>query len=412
MLSVLKQHGLLFLLLSMFTGLIGSFVNPLMNLFIVEGLNSPPAFIGLYTVAVTLAGLVFSQWLGSLADKGISARKMFMVAVSGMAMALLIFANATSFWVVLVAGVILFSMGNAAIPQVLTLGRQWAVQQPGINLAQFNARLRAAISFAWVGGPPLGYALAAGVDFDRSFYMAAFFALVALCFAALFIPEMSANSEHNSHLPTQKTPSYFWLMVLAITFGSVGNIMYSSALPLYAINELGFAAHTPGIFMGLVACLEIPVMLYAGKLAQHGNKLKMFGVAFVCAMVFYSGVFFATEVWHLVVLQFINALFYGVFAGIGLTILQDELPTKIGFTAAVYSNAIKVGMMLGTTATGIIAQVFSFRFATIGAFCAAGAALSFLLLFNYRKKLAINKQRDLTPGFVCTEPLEGGQAQA
>ncbi len=210
MLSALKQHGLLFFLLSMFTGLIGSFVNPLMSLFIVEGLKSPPVYIGIYTVAVTLAGLAFSQWLGALADKGISARKMFMIAVSGMATALLVFANATSFWVVLVAGVILFSMGNAAIPQVLTLGRQWAVQQPNLNLAQFNARLRAAISFAWIGGPPLGYALAAGVDFDRSFYMAAFFALVALCFAAVFIPEVASHSQQSSNQPPQKTPAHFW----------------------------------------------------------------------------------------------------------------------------------------------------------------------------------------------------------
>ncbi|WP_374211836.1 sugar efflux transporter [Alteromonas gilva] len=382
-----------------------------MSLFIVEGLHSPPAYIGMYTVAVTLAGLVFSQWLGTLADKGISARKMFMIAVSGMAAALLVFANTSSFWVVLVAGVILFSMGNAAIPQVLTLGRQWAVQQPDVNLAQFNARLRAAISFAWIGGPPLGYALAAGVDFDRSFYMAAFFALVALCFAAVFIPEVATSSPQASNHRTQKTPAYFWLMVLAITFGSVGNIMYSSALPLYVINELGFATHTPGIFMGLVACLEIPVMLYAGKLAHKRNKIKMFGVAFGCAMVFYIGVFFATQVWQLIALQFINALFYGVFAGLGLTILQDQLPARIGFTAAVYSNAIKVGMMLGTTATGVLAQFFSFRFATIGAFCAAGAALSCLLLFNYRKNLARNAGPNHISGNAGSGQLAGSQVQ-
>ncbi len=386
----------------MLTGLIGSFVNPLMSLFIVEGLKSPPAYIGIYTVSVTLAGLIFSQWLGALADKGVSARKMFMIAVTGMATALLIFANAESFWTVLIAGILLFSMGNAAIPQVLTIGRQWAGRQKNMNLTQFNSGLRAAISFAWIGGPPLGYALAAGVSFDRSFYMAAFCALIAFVFALKFIPEVPSHASQSNQHNQQPTPVSFWVLGIAITLGSVGNIMYSSALPLYAIKELGFAEHTPGIFMGLVACLEIPVMLYAGKLAQTKSKVKMIGFAFVCAMSFYIGVFFATQVWHLIALQFVNALFYGVFAGIGLTILQEELPQKIGFTSAFYSNAIKVGMMLGTTGTGLIAQFYSFRYATIGSFIAAGLALSCLVLFSYLKRKEESTELALTEREVQT----------
>ena len=79
--ALLKQHGVIFILLSMLTGLMGAFVNPLMSLFIVEGLQTPPVYLGVYMVAVTITGLVISQWLGGMADKGTSARKLFMVAV-------------------------------------------------------------------------------------------------------------------------------------------------------------------------------------------------------------------------------------------------------------------------------------------------------------------------------------------
>ena len=41
-----KQHGVIFILLSMLTGLMGAFVNPLMSLFIVEGLQTPPIYLG------------------------------------------------------------------------------------------------------------------------------------------------------------------------------------------------------------------------------------------------------------------------------------------------------------------------------------------------------------------------------
>jgi len=384
--ALLKQHGVIFILLSMLTGLMGAFVNPLMSLFIIEGLQTPPVYLGVYMVAVTITGLIISQWLGGMADKGTSARKLFMVAVSGMVCALVTFANATAFWQVLLAGVLFLAMGNAAIPQMMTVARQWAGRQQNIDITSFNSRLRAAISFAWVGGPPLGYLLASGGEFSRSFYFAAACALVALIFAFKFIPDYSAKKSQHSSEPAAAASLSFWLLGLAIMLGSTGNIMYSSALPLYSITELGFAEHTPGLFMGVVVLLEIPIMLYAAKLAKRYSKVSMLVVAFCCAIVFYLGVFFATQVWHLIALQVLNGLFYGIFAGIGLTVLQDQLPERIGFTSAFYTNAIKLGVMCGAGATGVIAQFHSFRFASLGSMLAASLALGCLILFSYVKR--------------------------
>jgi len=384
--TLLKQHGVIFILLSMLTGLMGAFVNPLMSLFIVEGLNSPPIYLGVYMVAVTLTGIVISQWLGGLADKGTSARSLFMVAVSGMMCALITFANATAFWQVMLAGVLFLAMGNAAIPQMMTVARQWAARQDNIDITSFNSRLRAAISFAWVGGPPLGYLLASGGQFSLSFYFAAGCALLALIFAFLFIPDYNNKKRTGLGEQAPVTPSSFWCLGLAIMLGSTGNIMYSSALPLYSINELGFAQHKPGIFMGVVAFLEIPIMLYSAKLARTHNKITLLAGAFCCAIVFYVGVFFAFEVWHLIALQLLNGVFYGIFAGIGLTVLQDQLPDRIGFTSAFYTNAIKLGVMCGAGATGIIAQFYSFRFATLGSITTALFAMLCLALFRLLKQ--------------------------
>ncbi|MEO2279716.1 sugar efflux transporter [Pseudoalteromonas pernae] len=384
----MNRNAWLFIFLSLLTGLIGAFVNPLMSLFIVEGLQSPPMYLGVYTSGVTLMGIVFSQWLGSLADKGINARNLFMIAVGGMALALVMFANATSFWQVFAAGVLFLSLGNAAIPQVMTIARFWADKQAHTDITQFNSQLRAAISFAWVAGPPVGYFFAAGVAFERSFYIAAGLALLALTFAVLFIPKQSQSSSIKAHSESQSASISFWLLTGTVMFGSIANIMYFSALPLYAIKELNFASHVPGVFMGLVALGEIPVMLYAAKLSKSVSKMKLLGFAFVCAITFYIGVFFAQDVWQFAALQLINALYYGIFAGIGLTVLQDQMPRRIGFTSAVYGNAIKLGVMLGTAGTGLIAQFYSFRFATLGSVVAASIALLCLLLFNMLKQPA------------------------
>mgnify|MGYP000109047805 CR=1 FL=1 len=86
----------LFISLSVLTGLVSAFVSPLMSYFLVDFLQTPPMYIGVYMTAVTLSGLVLSQWLGSLADKGISANKMYMIANSGIILALIIYINTSS----------------------------------------------------------------------------------------------------------------------------------------------------------------------------------------------------------------------------------------------------------------------------------------------------------------------------
>ncbi|MCM2679720.1 sugar efflux transporter [Echinimonas agarilytica] len=384
--SGLKDARGLFLVLSTLTGLIGSFVYPLMSLFLVQQLDSPPIFIGIYTVSVTIAGLIFSQWLGYLADRGVSARKMFMLAVSGMGFALLIYANATSFWQVLAAGIVLLSVGNAAVPQMLTIARQWAEREKNVDIAGFNASLRAAISLAWIVGPPLGFALAASVGFSGSFYLAAICAVVSFLFAYRFIPEVDTCLNRSKAATPNKISASFWMLGLALTLGASGNILYSSSLPLYTIRELGFDNYTPGLFMGLVACLEIPVMLFSSRLSRRISKTKLIGISFICGMFFYTGIFFSTQVWQFIALQFVNALFYGLFAGVGLTLLQEELPERIGFTSAFYSNSIKIGMMIGTTGTGIIGQFLSFRHVSLGAFTTAFMASVCLILYWHLKK--------------------------
>ena len=392
--SFKKQH-VLFLVLSMLTGLIGSFVYPLMSFFIVDGLGSPPIYIGIYMVLVTLSGLVFSQWLGNLADRGMSTRNMYIIALLGMITALIIYANTNSFWWVLFAGTVFMSMGAAAIPQMLTLSRQWAGKE-GVNITKFNSSIRAAISFAWIGGPPLAFTLAATLGFGGSFYLAAICAAIAIGFVLYFIPDYSTpgasiSGNNDKKKNTAALPISFWLLGIAVALGSVSNIMYSSSLPLYTLKELALPDYSPGLLMGLVAFLEIPVMLYSARLAEHFHKAKLMVFSFVCAAIFYVSIFFATELWHFIALQFVNALFYGVYAGVGLTLMQDQLPNRIGFTSAYYSNAMKLGMMIGTSGTGLIAQFFSFRYANLGSLTAAMLAILCLVGFGILKQIENNR---------------------
>lgn len=383
----------LFIALSILTGLIGAFVHPLMSYFLVDELTMPPMYIGLYTVSVTLSGLVLSQWFGALADRGRSARKLYLIATSGTVCALLMFINTTSFLWILFGGVVFMAVGNGTIPQMLTMSRQWAGNNK-LNITLFNARIRASMSFAWMLGPPIGFMLVASIGFSSSFILAMLFAVLGMLFVVFFVPEHQPKKEEPSPekavqaAKANKAPLSFWFLGGAVVMGATSNIMYSSALPLYTLNELNLPSYTPGVLMGLVACIEIPVMLYASRLSRTIAKHHLMTLSFVFGISFYLGVFYATQLWHFVVLQAVNAIFYGLYAGIGLTLMQEQLPHRIGFTSAFYSNAMKIGMMLGSSGAGFIAQMSSFQYANIGAAFAALLGIICLFVFSQLKTQA------------------------
>ncbi len=372
---------ILFIILSTLTGLVGAFIYPLMTYFLVDELKVEPMFIGVYMVTVTLSGLVISQFLGGLADKGTSARKLYVLANTGIICALVFYMTTDSFALVLFAGICFMSFGNASIPQMLTLSRQWANHHT-VDITQFNARIRAGISFAWMMGPPLAFALLASVGFIGSFGMAIFASILGVLFVWRMIPEQPVQVKAIQGESKEPAPWSFWFLSGAVVLGSMGNNMYTSSLPLYTINELGLPSYTPGVLMGVVAGVEIPVMLVSSWLCKYFSKQTLMNVAFVCGGMFYTGIFFAESFSVLLGLQLINAVFYGLFAGLGLTLLQEQLPTRIGFTAAVYSNGFKVGVMIGASSTGLIAQFFSFQFAMLGATITTLFSLIFMVLFK------------------------------
>ncbi len=367
----------IFILLSILTGLVGAFIHPLMSYFLVDELQVEPKFIGVYMVSVTLSGLVISQFCGGLADKGVSSRRLFIFANLGIILALVIYINTHWFWLVLLAGVGLMAIGNASTPQMLTLSRQWANHHP-VNIDQFNARIRAGISVAWMIGPPIAFTVLASAGFLGVFS-------IAIGIAILVIPEQTPVKASTKHDAKVAAPITFWCITLAVVFASLGNNMYTSSLPLYTIRELGLPSYTPGVLMGLVASMEIPVMLLSSRFAGRFGKDKLMLFAFVCGAIFYTGVFFADSFLQLLLLQVFNALFYGLFAGVGLSLMQELLPQRIGFTSAVYSNGFKVGVMIGATLTGLVAQFVSFRYANIGAAIASILAMFFVMAFRHYK---------------------------
>ena len=384
----LPATGWLILGVSVLVALSSAFTVPVMSYFIVDGLQAPPYCISLFSISSALCGVWYSQWLGHKTDQGWPIKRALLLALAGMAGSTLLFALTDQLWVVMVAGVTLMALGHAAMPQTLALARRFADQQT-MNSGQFNALVRANFSLAWIAGPPLAFMLVAQWGFSATFAAAAAVALLCCVLCGQGLPAVQRAAGVRTEEGSAPIPPQFWAYSAALFCSSVSNSLYVSSMPLYVLKELALPASTPGWAMAIAAGLEIPVMLVASRMAERWGVKRLLIVGTGAGILFYGGLFQARSVAEVLLLQLGNGLFFGLFAGLGISLIQDLLPGRIGFASAFYANTMRIGGMLGALLMGLIATWDSYRsvlLCAVAFLLVAGLALGAAALYEARNR--------------------------
>lgn len=368
---------------------------PLISLFLVDHLKTPPAFIGIFTVSVAITGIGFNYVLGNLLDKGIDAKKLFLISASALCLSAFGFATITNVWFVLLTGVILFALGNASIPLLLGMIRLHA-DQSGLNSAKLNAQMRSGVSMVWIVGPPIAFTLVGAIGFPSTYYTAALLILIVLVLTLWFLPSFyKQNTNKSAESRNERIPLTFWMLGLMIVMVNTSNSLYMTSMPLFVTQELMHPNLIAGILMGLTAAIEIPIMLMAPRLGIHFGQLRVTLVAIAMSIIFYGAIGFTSNMAGLVALQVLNGLYFGLFVGLGITIIQDALPERVGFASAFYTNGMRIGSMVGSASAGILAQFIGFHLAVYGAM--ASSLLAFLCLLWVIKTPSSKVTEDLEP---------------
>ena len=382
--SKFGRTGNWLILSSVMTGSTFAFIVPVMSYFFLDekgqGLHAKPMDFLIYLITITFLGTICNQVMARLADKGFSAKWIYIFSVGCSALATLFYANTQSIGIVFLMGVLFIALGSAAIPQLFTLSRQYA-DQSDIKTGSFNSVLRAGFAAGWVLGSGVAYELIARTGFSGAFYGASIVSFLSMLVAFFVLPTYHKSKEHRTAGKPTNIPLGFWVLVILMVIGNVANNIYLLSIPLIITNELNLSESLPGKLFALVALLEIPFMLYSAKLAERFNRYYLVIFSFILALIFYVGVYFATQGWQFMVLQIFNAGFIGIFAGLGISIVQDQLPKYVGFTSAIYTNTLRIGSTLGAVGIFISGEYFTYQSAVIGSIaCAVVCIVGMLIL--------------------------------
>ncbi|WP_347332609.1 sugar efflux transporter [Marinimicrobium locisalis] len=358
--------------LSFATGVVGALVLPTFSVFLAKELGVRPLLVGLPFTGLALASIGYNQWVGHWSDK-LSDRRPLVAGFCGVGvLSCAIFALTREYWLVVFSAVALFSLGMVAYSQMLAYSLDYAERQlPLARIPLFNAIVRAQIAIAWVAGPPAGFLLASYFGFSTMYWVAAgLFVVVGLTSLKLLPklpesdvsrppPEQKAESHQTSAAPAPGRKSLVLCLVAFSLMWCVNNA-YLIALPLHLDNNLGISPEWVGWIMGTAALLEVPVMLLAGVLGARINLMAMVRLAGVAGFILYAGVLFSSHLWQLFALQIFNAIFIGVLAGLGVSVIQALMPGRSGGASALYTNTTHVGNLLSSVQVALVADWFGY----------------------------------------------------
>lgn len=364
-------------------GVVGALVLPTFSVFLAKEIGVRPLLVGIPFAGIALASIIYNQVIGHWSDRLADRRALVASFCLVGSLSCLIFAFSRNYWLVAFTAIVLFSLAMVSFSQMLAYSLDYAERHiPSERIPLFNAIVRAQIAFAWVAGPPLGFLLAAFLGFTFTYAIAAIiFALVAvLCLKLL--PSLGVNLStpptHDQSLKplqdntktiknpasgllasTQRRSLFYCVLAFSLMWGA--NNAYLISLPLHLDNNLAIGTEWVGWIMGSCALLEVPFMLLAGYLAARINLLVMVRVAGVAGLLLYLGIFLAEDLWQLFFLQIFNAVFIGILAGLGVSVIQELMPGRSGEASALYTNTTHIGNLLSSLMVGIIAEFFGYQ---------------------------------------------------
>ena len=351
-----------FLIVAFLTGIAGALQTPTLSLFLTNEVHVRPAMVGFFFTGSAVIGILVSQFLAGRSDRQGDRKRLIVFCCLLGAAASVLFAWNRDYFILLFVGVFLSSFGSTANPQMFALAREHA-DKTGREAVMFSSILRAQVSLAGVGGPPLAYALAMGFGFPTMYLSAAVAYIVCGIIVWLMLPSMrKIKPAAGSRIEAPRTNRRDALLLFSICTLMWGtNSLYIINMPLFIIEELHLPEKLAGLMMGTAAGLEIPTMLIAGYYAKRFGKRFLMRVAVAAGLLFYIGMLTVHSPALLLAMQLLNAIYIGILAGIGMLYFQDLMPGQAGAATTLYSNTTRVGWIIAGSLAGVVAEIWSYH---------------------------------------------------
>ncbi|MDQ0211933.1 MULTISPECIES: MFS transporter [Arthrobacter] len=355
-----------------------AFLNPALALLLVALFNATPAEVGWVLAVYNASGFVASLLVPAHADRANDyLRPMLACGVLTLALSALL-AVSTSLPIAVVGLIVLG--GPAGVGSSLLFAH---LRHSGAGASDVM-NTRAIVSFAWVAGPPLA-TLIMGALGNRAILLA--LGVVAVLnvatTAAMISRRRAASVEDRPKAHAEEDGQLFSKSgVAAVVFAFVAlqatNSAAVSIMSLFVTQGLGVDVIWAGVALGVSAALEIPALFLIGRLARRYSSRALIASGCVAGIAYYAGMAFVSNPATLIALQVLNAWFFGIVAGVGLTLFQRLIP-RPGLASGLYTNTRRVGAIVSGPIIAL-GSTTALGYQGVFAACAALTVLALLVI--------------------------------
>ncbi|CAM3064253.1 sugar efflux transporter [Vibrio neptunius] len=383
--------AMLFIVTAFISGLCGAFFYPLSSLFMVEAIGASPMMLSVYMVVAVVSSVMVSQMIARYSDQGWQRKRILMVSLGCYLVTVVSFIFIREFWLAILVVTLFGSVSGAAFGQLFALGREYGDSQFE-DSTSFLSIMRAGIAIAWVFGPPIAFVLKAQFGFSASFMTSAVIVSVAIAVIGFYLPGSAVKPLKEQNETASQGSSLNLMIVIyagVLVCAFTANNLYIVSMPLYLSQELSVDANWLGVLFGVAALCEIPIMLYAGKLAARYSAVRVICVGLMSGCVFFLIMLTAADKMTLIVAQIFNGVFIGTCATLGMVVLQNMMRDRLGTASTLFSNLLNVSMLIASLAVGVVGELYSYYSALYVCLCAVSSALLLLILFSSKAKSAV-----------------------
>lgn len=338
---------------------------PFMSVYIVQTLGKDPWMIGLYTMVTLILTLIVNRQYGEWIDAGKRVSLLILTSIIAFALAISSILLVPNYWLLVIFVSPCFAIANAAVSTMYSFGRLHA-EREGLNIPRYNSYLRSMTSIGWMIAPAIAFFIAGAIDAWAVFKFALALSGIWMFFWWWVMPKDFTNmqpSEKPSATATsnKNEKNTLWLAAGVCLAFAMAHTMTMAALPLFYIQEANLPTFAPGLSFTVKAGVEIIAILFSPLIMSHlGARAALVAAALLAICAFYA-LSNVTTIQGLIIGAAMEGLYYGTFAAVGLTFVQDFANGRMARATSLYMNSLFMGGLIASPLMGLTAQFFSFR---------------------------------------------------
>ncbi len=261
-------------------------------------------------------------------------------------------------------------------------------------------KARAMFSAAWVAGPPLASVIistAGGRTIVLAIGAVGALNIVAIGYLVRQHVALSQPAAGRTDIPRQEhslvARSTVVLVVGAFALLQAAASTAVSITTLFVKTDLGLSPLWGGAALGVAAGLEVPTLFFLGRKNRRMSDTAVLSVACLIGIGYYLTISTASNGAVVIAAQLLNAAFYGVVAGVGITLFQSIIAGP-GAAAGLLSNSQRAGALLAGPMLGI-GSVFPGGLRAVFVACSVATGISLVLVRIVHRRLSADGARSV-----------------